>query len=129
MVPCGAADCRLSDTRRRPCATSLAPGFNWSRQPANSTSLLGARASHSFTVALAARKSPHNQMPRAQSPSPAPLPRAILLDLDDTILDDSGRVDACWREACSEHASPDGGIDAHTLLAAIHKTSKWYWSD
>ncbi len=28
-------------------------------------------------------------------------PRAILLDLDDTILDDSSLVHDCWREACA----------------------------
>jgi len=27
------------------------------------------------------------------------LPRVLLLDLDDTILDDSGAVDASWRQS------------------------------
>ncbi len=31
-------------------------------------------------------------------------PRALLLDLDDTILDDSGLVHECWRSACADHA-------------------------
>ncbi|HKY21840.1 MAG TPA: hypothetical protein VJM31_11550 [Vicinamibacterales bacterium] len=33
------------------------------------------------------------------------LPRALLLDLDDTILDDSSSVDGCWREACVGEAA------------------------
>lgn len=57
------------------------------------------------------------------------LPRAVLLDLDDTILDDSGKVDACWREACQECANEAEAVDAQTLRAAIDATAKWFWSD
>ena len=32
-------------------------------------------------------------------------PRALLLDLDDTILDDSSLVYECWRDACADHAA------------------------
>jgi len=28
------------------------------------------------------------------------LPEAIIFDLDDTILDDSGGMESCWQEAC-----------------------------
>lgn len=35
-------------------------------------------------------------------------PKAILLDLDDTILDDSGDTVRCWREACRAHGSELG---------------------
>jgi putative hydrolase of the HAD superfamily len=56
------------------------------------------------------------------------LPKAVLLDLDDTILDDTGKVDGCWREACQSHAG-GGGIDAEALRAAIERASKWFWSD
>lgn len=59
----------------------------------------------------------------------APLPKAVLLDLDDTILDDSGPIDACWREACFAHTRAVAGPDPAVLLAAIEKTAKWYWSD
>lgn len=31
------------------------------------------------------------------------MPQAVFLDLDDTILDDSGKVARCWREACFAH--------------------------
>lgn len=57
------------------------------------------------------------------------IPRALLLDLDDTILDDSGSVNESWREACAVHAHRLAPFDAPTLLDAIRKTSKWYWDD
>ena len=57
------------------------------------------------------------------------LPRAVLLDLDDTILDDSGRVDRCWREACAAHVSELPGVDAAAVFDAIHKASRWFWGD
>jgi FMN phosphatase YigB (HAD superfamily) len=57
------------------------------------------------------------------------LPRAILLDLDDTILDDSTNVDMCWREACAAGADELGHLDLQVVQEAIRKTSRWYWSD
>ncbi|HET7497799.1 MAG TPA: HAD family hydrolase [Candidatus Eisenbacteria bacterium] len=58
-----------------------------------------------------------------------PLPQAILLDLDDTILDDSGNVSHCWLEACRAHASELGAIDPSALHAVIERTRAWFWSD
>lgn len=57
------------------------------------------------------------------------LPRALLLDLDDTILDDSGGIGACWREACLVHQSRMNGLDAAAVFEAIDRTRDWYWSD
>jgi putative hydrolase of the HAD superfamily len=57
------------------------------------------------------------------------LPRALLLDLDDTILDDSSGIAACWREACACHCSAMNGLDAEVLYDAIDRTREWYWSD
>jgi putative hydrolase of the HAD superfamily len=57
-----------------------------------------------------------------------PLPEALLLDLDDTILNDSGSVDACWREACLS-GSLMSGVQPDALLNSIRKSSKWFWSD
>jgi putative hydrolase of the HAD superfamily len=56
-------------------------------------------------------------------------PRALLLDLDDTILDDSGSVNNSWRDACVEHADRLAPLDAVTVLEAIRTTSKWFWDD
>ena len=56
-------------------------------------------------------------------------PRAFLLDLDDTILDDSTRVHESWREACAGHAHRLAPLDAAVVVDAIRKTSKWFWDD
>jgi len=57
------------------------------------------------------------------------LPRAILLDLDDTILDDSGGVIRCWRDACTCHVSRMNGLDPEVVFQAIDRVREWYWSD
>jgi putative hydrolase of the HAD superfamily len=57
------------------------------------------------------------------------LPRAVLLDLDDTILDDSGHAARCWEEACTVHASKLDGLDPAKLVEAVHRVRTWYWSD
>lgn len=56
------------------------------------------------------------------------LPRAFLLDLDDTILDDSGNVSRCWREACFAHG-PEAGVDPAPLVETVERTRAWFWSD
>ncbi|HKH71768.1 MAG TPA: HAD family hydrolase [Vicinamibacterales bacterium] len=57
------------------------------------------------------------------------LPRAVLLDLDDTILDDSGGVIASWRDACTAHCSGMNDVDPGTVFDAIDRIREWYWSD
>jgi putative hydrolase of the HAD superfamily len=52
--------------------------------------------------------------------------RALLLDLDDTLLDYSGGVDAHWEAAVTACAPP--GLD-RTLLTAITETRRWFWDD
>jgi len=59
----------------------------------------------------------------------SPLPKAILLDLDDTILDDSGNVAHCWREACFAHRSDLGPMDPAALHEAIDRNRASYWAD
>ncbi len=56
-------------------------------------------------------------------------PRVLLLDLDDTILDDSGQVHECWSAACASHADRLAPLDAAMVADAIRKTSRWYWAD
>jgi len=51
------------------------------------------------------------------------LPPVILLDLDDTILDDTGGASAAWEQACIESGAPDG------LYDAIRSAGAWFWSD
>lgn len=56
-------------------------------------------------------------------------PRALLVDLDDTILDDSGSVDSAWRTACFDASSRVDGLDPDALLDSISRVRDWYWSD
>src|SRR5262249_39076317 len=59
----------------------------------------------------------------------ATLPSVLLLDLDDTILDDSGARDRCWQETCDEAVRRDPSIDAHALREAIDRERLTFWSD
>jgi len=52
--------------------------------------------------------------------------RALLLDLDDTLLDYSSGVEACWQAAC---ASAAGGVALAPLVAALVEARRWFWSD
>jgi putative hydrolase of the HAD superfamily len=54
--------------------------------------------------------------------------RALLVDLDDTLLDYTGGVDESWREACSAVAVP-AGVDLEPLVTAIAGARRWLWSD
>ena len=54
--------------------------------------------------------------------------KALLVDLDDTLLDYSGGVDECWTAACKTVAGP-AGIDTATLVEAIRKSRRWFWDD
>lgn len=56
------------------------------------------------------------------------IPKAILLDLDDTILNDTGSVQACWEAACLSCA-PAFGIEPGVVIKAIQKSGSWFWSD
>jgi putative hydrolase of the HAD superfamily len=51
--------------------------------------------------------------------------KALLVDLDDTLLDYSGGVDACWEAACE--AAPK--VERAALLAALLDSRQWFWSD
>jgi putative hydrolase of the HAD superfamily len=56
-----------------------------------------------------------------------PAPRALLVDLDDTILDYSGGVDDSWRQACA--AAAPAGLDVERLTAVVAQTRRWFWDD
>jgi putative hydrolase of the HAD superfamily len=57
------------------------------------------------------------------------LPAGFLLDLDDTILDDSSNIDRCWRDACAANAGELGDLDLSIVLDTIRHKSRWYWDD
>lgn len=54
--------------------------------------------------------------------------RAVLFDLDDTLLDYGGPVEACWAAACGQAAAP-AGLDPEALTATIHDVRRWFWGD
>ena len=56
-------------------------------------------------------------------------PRAMLIDLDDTIIDDGSGVEACWRLVCADAADRVASLDADDLFHEILRTCHWYWSD
>ena len=54
--------------------------------------------------------------------------KALLVDLDDTLLDYSGGVDECWEEACATVAAP-AGVDPALLVPAVARARRWFWDD
>jgi putative hydrolase of the HAD superfamily len=54
--------------------------------------------------------------------------KALLLDLDDTILDYSGRAETCWTESCTAVAEP-AGVDPDALDRVLIEVRRWFWSD
>ena len=56
-------------------------------------------------------------------------PQVILLDLDDTILDDSGGAEPAWRAVCAEAAEEPDGVDPDVLFAAVDEVRTWFWDD
>ncbi len=57
------------------------------------------------------------------------LPRAILFDLDDTILAYEAVSVECWQQVCLSFAPFLGGLEADTLVASIEEVRAWYWGD
>jgi putative hydrolase of the HAD superfamily len=57
------------------------------------------------------------------------LPKAILLDLDDTILEFSSGAEPCWRDVCQRFATHIVGIAPDRLFDAIDENRRWFWSD
>jgi HAD superfamily hydrolase (TIGR01509 family) len=54
--------------------------------------------------------------------------RAVLFDLDDTLLDYSSGVEGHWAAACRAAADP-AGLDADALAAGIEAARRWFWGD
>lgn len=56
-------------------------------------------------------------------------PKAILLDLDDTIIDFGSSAGPAWRAVCEAGSQEVTGLDAEALFDAITAIRKWYWAD
>ena len=57
------------------------------------------------------------------------LPKALLLDLDDTILDLYGDLDGDWLQLCHEFADHFGAVPVSELHGALLESRDWFWSD
>ena len=56
-------------------------------------------------------------------------PRAVLLDLDDTIIDYGGSAERAWRTVCDAAARDIDGLDATALFEEVSRVREWFWSD
>lgn len=54
-------------------------------------------------------------------------PKALLIDLDDTLICFDGVSDQSWKEACEESAGGIAPVDL--LVEEINRYAGWYWSD
>lgn len=57
------------------------------------------------------------------------LPRALLVDLDDTVIAFSASAEPCWREVCERHTAGLDGLGADELFAAIRASAGRFWAD
>ncbi len=55
-------------------------------------------------------------------------PKAILFDMDDTILDSTGKSAECWQTLAQQFA-PACGLSPDALCQAMVDSSRWFWSD
>ena len=62
-------------------------------------------------------------------PHPMTLPKALLLDLDGTILDAYRNPDEAWRALCHEFADRLEPVTPVALWGAIIETRDWFWAD
>src|SRR5713101_7812563 len=56
-------------------------------------------------------------------------PRAILFDLDETILTYPTDADTCWQTICHRSCGRVLGVSSEALFAAIRERRDWYWSN
>ena len=54
-------------------------------------------------------------------------PKALLIDLDDTLIDYDGFAEEAWHRACEVVSG--GALPVNTLVNEILQYSSWYWSD
>ena len=60
---------------------------------------------------------------------PREIPKAILLDMDDTILASRQTSKECWTNLCNTYAPQLNGITPQKLLAAIYENINRFWTD
>ncbi len=63
------------------------------------------------------------------TPEGVPQPRALLFDLDDTIIDYTGSYERSWSEAAQLACDAIEGLALDALLPAIHDSREAFWRD
>jgi putative hydrolase of the HAD superfamily len=56
-------------------------------------------------------------------------PGGILIDLDDTLVNEAGRMQECWDETCVWASERLGILSPERLFEAIAVERDWFWSD
>ena len=56
------------------------------------------------------------------------LPRAMLIDMDDTILSAYGRPEIAWNNVAAEFAGEFGAISSQQVAAAIVESGRQFWA-
>ena len=54
---------------------------------------------------------------------------AVLLDLDDTILDNQAGLEEAWQQVAAELAGRLGDVSKERVRAELRAASEWFWSD
>ena len=57
-----------------------------------------------------------------------PWPRAVLFDLDDTLVSDDGVTDVCWTLACERYWRQTPAKSAAELREAVRRQADWFYS-
>ncbi len=57
------------------------------------------------------------------------LPKAILFDLDETLITTNTRPRLAWRESIERHAGDDYAVDLHAAAEAVIHAARHFWSD
>lgn len=71
----------------------------------------------------------HLSILHGTGPDLGTLPRAILFDLDDTILSFGESAEEVWGALSQRYAPRIDGLEADSLPRTIRDYAKWYWSD
>ena len=68
-------------------------------------------------------------MPREPTPAVPALPKAILLDLDDTIISAHGNQGDAWRQVLAGFEGHEAVADHERLHDHVLAAAQWFWSD
>jgi putative hydrolase of the HAD superfamily len=55
------------------------------------------------------------------------LPRAMLIDMDDTILSAYGRPEIAWNQIAAEFADEYGPLSPHQVASAVLTSARKFW--